>query len=857
VAGVFTRFPQVENAPAASPYQPIGATFTAITGAVPEGTLLYADGGIAGAVEYAAGPGLSLDALPSGEYVERSAFAMGEIQRVEDTFPLGAGGVIFRTYASPGLLNIDIHPTNAASFTHSVSFAGLSPDYSFVRAGYAVSPDGSTLLVRLEDHLGNIVTSSADLTGLIFARPRAESLFGGGRVRAGQIETILSVNGMAAVSTIRVDQATGITYSVGLDSSTKTSRRGAAVYKADITDQAALAALMAGRLPAASGAVLEATSPISLFAGGEYGMFFDAYDESTLAANTDGTGAPVIDAPIGTWRDLTANALTATAPADVNRPLYKAAPARLAFDGVDDILLTPVANFAHTDKITAAVALKRGYVNKIVMELGTSFTAPGVFYLSTEGKYRTNIGGPGYRQVRYEGAFTAFDAVTATLDRADITSPLLRVNGASQSANVAVSVITGNFGAAYPIALGARWNGSAVALPSSPEILSAITLDRIATGAEIRQIEGFFAARIAMQPLLSEATANAIAGQQITVDLSKAFYGGVAPYTYDTPSHGAISLGIWSWTPDTAGEVTLVITGTDARGAPFEVTEVTTVAAIDPVPALTPGLPVGAVLTADPSDIGGATWGTDGTTPTIAAQSVYDGVTPYRMTMTAADQWAMPAVSADAVTGDTYIAVFVGKPVSGDKIGGGVRLTSALNRVDADVTANVASGTPTYAVTSVGIDAGSVTSHAVGLERFDGGFVRLSHIFSRTYAVANDKAYPMWSAAASGAVIDGYRCGLFKLTRPAATATAASETEIALSLDDAWAGWALGATVEYRVDGGAAVAVPEPGVTLITVAGPGTYTVERREVWPDSAVPGVSPLMVGGGSSFSTLWEAL
>lgn len=330
----------------------------------------------------------------------------------------------------------------------------------------------------------------------------------------------------------------------------------------------------------------------------------------------------------------------------------------------------------------------------------------------------------------------------------------------------------------------------------------------------------------------------------------------LAPSSDPPPAGLALSgAGLLSGTPTTpVTGAAIVVRGTNAYGFADTAFSVTVTAAAL-VPQLAPNLPLGPLLTGAPDDIGGASW-TSILTPTVTAGTSVKGVTPYEMTTGTDGGRQRYGAFVNTAIGDALVAVLVGKPVSGDTFEVGIQTVSDNNRVRARVMANAAAGTPTYNLTVIGGDqATMIENHALGLERLADGFVRLTLIVSRKAITANARTYPFWGTGGVASTVEGWRCGLFELERPAASALVVGDTEIALSLGADWGGWALGATVEYRVDGGTAVAVPEPGITIIPVAGPGTYTIERREVWPQASVPGISPLMAAGGSQFETLWK--
>jgi hypothetical protein len=273
-------------------------------------------------------------------------------------------------------------------------------------------------------------------------------------------------------------------------------------------------------------------------------------------------------------------------------------------------------------------------------------------------------------------------------------------------------------------------------------------------------------------------------------------------------------------------------------------------------PELAPVLPLSDVLTAAPDDIGGPEWTQDGTALTLTALETAGTVRPWRAVQSSFNARVMTVAEHPAEAGESYVVAAVMRPVAGDRVGVGLRTTSANNFVRARVVANVLAGDPSYSIANTGDPSRDFMFQALCLERLARGFVRLSFLMTRSSGGPFNRMHPFWSAGGDAQTVDGWRCGLFRMARPEMRLAAVSPTQIAIRFDPSWEGWAAGATCEFRVNGGAPVAALEPGVHLASVAGPGTHTVERRERWPAAALPGLVHLP-GGGSSITLGWGAV
>ena len=97
------------------------------------------------------------------------------------------------------------------------------------------------------------------------------------------------------------------------------------------------------------------STPVALFSAGEQGAWYDPSDMSTMFQDSAGT-TPVtaVGQPVGLIRDKSGRNNHAFQTTTTKRPLYQSAGgySYLAFDGIDDSLVTNSINFTSTDKMT-------------------------------------------------------------------------------------------------------------------------------------------------------------------------------------------------------------------------------------------------------------------------------------------------------------------------------------------------------------------------------------------------------------------------------------------------------------------------------------------------------------------------
>lgn len=234
-------------------------------------------------------------------------------------------------------------------------------------------------------------------------------------------------------------------------------------------------------------------NPLSLFAAGEQGGWYDPSDMSTLFQDAAGT-IPVTAAgqPVGRVLDKSGRGNHASQATATSRPILQFANGlwSLLFDGVDDRLVTGSIDFTATDKVTLwSGAYKATTDLGLIAELSPS--APGnngTFYLGA------NIGGTNFitlskGTVLSNPAWAIPSPKLAVLTGVgDISGDVasLRGNGAVVASS-AIDQGAGNYGN-YPLYIGSRGGVSGFL---NGNIYGLIVRGVKSTAAEIAQTEAW------------------------------------------------------------------------------------------------------------------------------------------------------------------------------------------------------------------------------------------------------------------------------------------------------------------------------------------------------------------------------
>ena len=230
-------------------------------------------------------------------------------------------------------------------------------------------------------------------------------------------------------------------------------------------------------------------SPALLFAGSEPGVWLDPSDLTTLFQDTAGT-IPVTAAgqTVARINDKSGNNNHATQATAAARPIYQVdgnGRGYLAFDGVDDFLVTPAIT-PGTDKAQAFAGVRKlsdaGF-GTIVEHSADTNSLNGAFSIgvsTNQGDVSRRTWAAALRGTTFNlasaGVFAAPDTRVQTaefdISQSSASSETrMRLNGASQTLSYTVSDAgTGNF-LAYPLYIGRR---AGTSLPLNGNIYSLI-----------------------------------------------------------------------------------------------------------------------------------------------------------------------------------------------------------------------------------------------------------------------------------------------------------------------------------------------------------------------------------------------
>ena len=243
-------------------------------------------------------------------------------------------------------------------------------------------------------------------------------------------------------------------------------------------------------------------NPFYMFSAGEQGVLYDPSDLTTLSQDAAGT-TPVTAAgqPVGRMLDKSGRGNHATQSTAASRPLLQfnatTGAYYLAFDGIDDFLVTGNIDFTGTDKVAVFAGVRKlsDAAARAVAELSASpfanistfgLNAPG----STANSYRwISRGTTSAVQVQPVKAAPTTDVLTGIGNiSGNVTT--LRING-TQAATSAANQGTGNYGN-YPLYIGRR---GGTTLPFNGHLYGLIITGRLTTDAETANTERLLATK--------------------------------------------------------------------------------------------------------------------------------------------------------------------------------------------------------------------------------------------------------------------------------------------------------------------------------------------------------------------------
>ena len=244
---------------------------------------------------------------------------------------------------------------------------------------------------------------------------------------------------------------------------------------------------------------LRGFSPSTLFASGEQGAWYDPSDMSTLFQDSAGT-TPVTASgqPVGLMLDKSGRGNHATQATAASRPTYTVSGglSYLAFDGVDDFMVTPtitpgvdkVQVFAGVRKLSDAA---RGMMFETIAAAGgVRVEAPHIaanasFMIGTRGSLDP---GPTISPLTYAAPVTV---VFSGIGEIATDTSILRLNGAQVTSNVGDQGI-GNYASA-PFYIGNRGGTS---LPFNGNLYGlTVRFGANLSAGQIAQAETYMAAK--------------------------------------------------------------------------------------------------------------------------------------------------------------------------------------------------------------------------------------------------------------------------------------------------------------------------------------------------------------------------
>lgn len=242
-------------------------------------------------------------------------------------------------------------------------------------------------------------------------------------------------------------------------------------------------------------------SPAALFAASEPGAWYDPSDLTTLFQDSAGT-TPVTASgqPVGLMLDKSGRGNHATQATAAARPTYNEAGGLrwLAFDGVDDFMITPTIT-PGTDKVQFFGGVRKlsdAAIGAVCEFSASTDTNNGTFFLlaprdGATANYGWRSKGTLVVDLRATPYAAPVSNVVTGLSDIAADSATVRVNGVVAATDITTDQGTGNY-LAYPLYIGMR---SGASLPFNGRIYSLIarfgaTLDAAAVASTEAWVAG-------------------------------------------------------------------------------------------------------------------------------------------------------------------------------------------------------------------------------------------------------------------------------------------------------------------------------------------------------------------------------
>lgn len=232
-------------------------------------------------------------------------------------------------------------------------------------------------------------------------------------------------------------------------------------------------------------AAAAAFSPLSLFAGGETGFWYDGADNATLWQDAAGTTASADTEVVGKWDDKDGGVATnATQATTANKPTNQAG-GLLNFDGVDDYLNSSFVLGTSGSVFARVVVPASAAAPKYCAGTGTTGTKRAWLGVTSAGLANASIG-----STAISGAVNLFGTTAVIGLTWDGTTVTLYVNGSSVNSGAQGSNTAGT----NAIWVGGFNSAGTLANPWPSDISDVLVTNDVLTPTEVADLNTYWSA---------------------------------------------------------------------------------------------------------------------------------------------------------------------------------------------------------------------------------------------------------------------------------------------------------------------------------------------------------------------------
>tara|TARA_R110000803_G_scaffold41193_2_gene88659 strand:- start:714 stop:1499 length:786 start_codon:yes stop_codon:yes gene_type:complete len=238
-------------------------------------------------------------------------------------------------------------------------------------------------------------------------------------------------------------------------------------------------------------------NPLSLFASGEQGAWYDPSDLSSMKQLSDGTVDAVVGQPVGYLRDKSGNANHAIQATSSKRPTLRESGGLyyLEFSGAQGLRTASNINFTGTDTMSAFLGVKKDNDDStsLVEFSNTIGSGSGKFRFASDtgGLYRWSSRGDVLSNANSTGNNAPTTNVLTAQSEISEDLNILRIDGV-QAASSTSNQGVGNY-SSDALNIGARNN--ALSLHLTGRIYSIIIRNVLSSDTEINSTEAYVASK--------------------------------------------------------------------------------------------------------------------------------------------------------------------------------------------------------------------------------------------------------------------------------------------------------------------------------------------------------------------------